>query len=102
MYKFELPYLYWIPKLHKNPSKYTCTGYSKCSTKPLSLLLTNIKTAVKETLQTYCATTYARSGMNQIWILYKSKELVNLKTQNFSQINSMKTLLFDLLHHNSS
>jgi hypothetical protein len=53
---------------------------------PLSLLLTNILTAVKEKLQTYCITTYARSGVNQMWILKKFKELLaNLKAQNISQ-----------------
>jgi hypothetical protein len=47
---------------------------------------------VKEKLQTYCATTYARSGVNQMWILKNSKELLaNLKAQNLSQINSIKT-----------
>ena len=64
---FDLPYLYWIHKLHRNPYKHRyIAGSSKCSTKPLSLLLT---TAVKEKLQTYCATTYTRSGVNQMWIL---------------------------------
>jgi hypothetical protein len=50
---------------------------------------------VKEKLQTYCATTYARSGVNQMWILKNSKELLaNLKAQNFSQINSIKHILY--------
>jgi hypothetical protein len=39
---FALPYLYWIPKLHKNPYKERyIAGSSKCCTKALSLLLTN-------------------------------------------------------------
>jgi hypothetical protein len=93
MNDFQLPYFYWIPKLHKNPNRHRyIAGSSKCSTKPLFLLLTNILTAVKKKLQTYCATTYARSGVNQMWILKNSKDvLANLKTQNFSQINSIKT-----------
>jgi hypothetical protein len=45
-----------------------------CFTKALSLLLTNILTAVKEKLETYCATTFARSGVNQMGILKNSKE----------------------------
>jgi hypothetical protein len=70
MNESELPYLYWIPKLHKNLYKDRyIAGSSKCSTKPLSVLLTNILKAVKEKLQTYCATTYVRSGVNQMWIL---------------------------------
>jgi hypothetical protein len=65
--EFALPYVYWIPKLHKNPYKHRyITGSNNCSTTPLSLLLTNILTAVKEKLQKYCVTTYARSGVNQM------------------------------------
>ena len=57
--EYELPYLSWIPKLHKTPYKQRyIAGSSKCSTKPLSLLLTKILTAVKKQLQTYCETTY--------------------------------------------
>ena len=97
---YELPYLYWIPKLHKTPYKQRyIAGSSKCSTKPLSLILTKILTAVKEKLQMYCATTYARSGVNQMWILKNSKELLeNLKSQNFSHINSIKTYDFTTLY----
>lgn len=45
--KFDLPYLYRNPKLYKSPIK---AGSSKCSTQPLSLLLTQILTVVKEKL----------------------------------------------------
>jgi hypothetical protein len=54
---------------------------------------------VKEKLQTYCATTYARSGVNQIWILKNSRDLLaNLKAQNFSQINGIKNNNFSTLY----
>ena len=57
--------LYWIPKLHKNPYKQRyIAGSAKCSTKPLSQILTRILTAVKEGLYKYCDTAYARSGVN--------------------------------------
>jgi hypothetical protein len=64
MNAYELPYLYWIPKLHKNPYRQRYfAGYNKYSTKPPSLLLTKILTTVKEKLQISCVTTYARSGV---------------------------------------
>jgi hypothetical protein len=83
---YELPYLYWIPKLHKTPYKQRfIAGSKKCSTKPLSILLTKILIAVKERLHMYCATVYARSGVNEMWILKNSKELLeNLKSPIFS------------------
>jgi hypothetical protein len=101
MNEFELPYLYWIPKLHKNQYKHRyITGSSKCSTKPLSLLLMKILTAVKEKLQTYCATTYTctRSGVNQMWIIKNCKELLaNLKPKTYL-IKSTKTYDFLTLY----
>ena len=45
----DLPYLYWIPKLHKTPCKEGyIAGSSTCSTKELSIHLTKILSAVKE------------------------------------------------------
>jgi hypothetical protein len=39
----DLPYLYWIPKLHKTPYKERyIAGSSTCSTKELSIHLTKI------------------------------------------------------------
>jgi hypothetical protein len=47
----------------------------------------------------YCATVYARSGVNQMWILKHSKELLeNLKSPFFSQIYSIKTYDFTTLY----
>ena len=47
----------------------------------------------------YCATVYARSGVNQMWILKNSKELLeSLKSPTFSQIYSIKTYDFTTLY----
>ena len=86
--------------MHKNPYKQRyIAGSSKCSTKPLSLLLTKLLTAVTESLQRYCSTTYSRSGVNQMWILKNSKELLdNLKSREFSKIDCIKTYDFSTLY----
>ena len=68
--QLDLPSLYWIPLLHKGSCKQCyVAGSAKCSTKPLSKLLTCILSAVKTGLQSYCDTSYSRSGVNQMWIL---------------------------------
>jgi hypothetical protein len=52
--------------------------------------------AVKEM---YCATVCARSGVNQLWILKNSKELLeSLKPPIFPQIFSIKTYDFTTLY----
>ena len=96
----ELPSLYWLPKLHKSPYKQRyIAGSAKCSTKPLSKLLTSILTAVKEGLQKYCDMAYSRSGVNQMWILKNSKDLLEcIKSRNLSFCNSIKTFDFSTLY----
>ena len=68
--ELDLHYIYWIQKMHKNPYKHIfIAGSSKCSTKLLSILLTELLTHIKQGLQKYCETSYSRSGVNQMWIL---------------------------------
>ena len=87
---------FWI---HKNPYKHRfIAGSSRCSTKPLSILLTKLLTHIKQGLQKYCETAYSRSGVNQIWILKNSKELLDhLKSQNFNLITNIKSFDFSTL-----
>jgi hypothetical protein len=55
--------------------------------------------AVKEGQHKYCETVYSRSGINHMWILKNSKDLLdNLKSRSFSQVSSVKTVDFSTLH----
>jgi hypothetical protein len=57
-------------------------GSSTCSTKELFIHLTKILSAVQEGQQKYCETVYSRSGINHMWILKNSKDLLdNLKSR---------------------
>jgi hypothetical protein len=96
----DLPYLYWIPKLHKTPCKERyIAGSSTCSTKELSIHLTKIMSAVNEEEQKYCETVHSRSGINHMWILKTSKDhLDNLKSRSFSHVSSIKTFDFSTLY----
>ena len=96
----DLPYLYWIPKLHKTPYKERyIAGSSTCSTKELSIHLTKILSAVKEGQQKYYETVYSCSGINHMWILRNSKDLLdNLKSSSFSLVSSIKTFDFATLY----
>ena len=94
--ELDLPYIYWISKMHKNPYKHRfIAGSSKCSIKLLSIILTKLLTHIKLGLQKYCETAYSRSGINQMWILKNSKELLeHLKSPTFNHVTSIKS--FDL------
>ena len=86
--------------MHKNPYKHRfIAGSSKCSTKPLSILLTKLLTHIKQGLQKYWETSYSRSGVNQVWILKNSKELLeHLQSPNFNHITSIKSFDFSTLY----
>ena len=105
--ELDLPYIYWIPKMHKNSYKHRfIAGSSKCSTKPLSILLTKLLTHINqglhkycETVHKYCETAYSRSGVNHLCILKNSKELLeHLQSPNFNHITSIKSFDFSTLY----
>ena len=86
--------------MHKNPHKYRfIAGSSKCSTKPLSILLTKLFTHIKQGLPKYCETSFSKSVVNQMWILKNSKELLeHLQSPNFNHITSIKSFDFSTLY----
>ena len=96
----DLPSLYWIPKLHKDPYKQRyIAGSTKCSTKPLSKLLTSILSTVKDGLKKYCNVIYSHSGINQMWILKNSKELLdNFNSNSLASVYSIKIYHFSTLY----
>jgi len=105
--ELDLPSPYWIPKLHKCPFKQRYIAWSaKCSTKPLSKLLTRILSAVKTGLRSYCDTSYSYSkgGVNQMWILKNSKDLLEyIQSRSLSFCNSTNAFdfstLYTTIHH---
>ena len=59
----KLPWLYWLPKLHKGPYKLRCIANSSaCLTTELSIHLTSCLTAIKNHVIKYCTTVYERNG----------------------------------------
>jgi len=93
--ELDLPLLYWIPKLYKCPFKQRyVAGSTRYSTKPLSILLTCILSAVKTGLQSYCDTSYSSVGVNQMWILKNSKDLLEyIQSRSVSSCYSIKAFL---------
>ena len=79
--------------------KYHWILLSNSVTEPLSILLTKLLTHIKQGLQKYCGTAYSRRGVNQMWILKNSKELLeHLKSPNFNHITSIKSFDFSILY----
>ena len=56
---------------------------------------------VKDGLKKYCDVIYSHSGINQMWILKKSKELLNnFNSNSLASVNSIKTYDFSTLYTN--
>ena len=74
----RLSYIYWTPKLHKSAVKHCfIAGSSKCTTKQLSSLLTKILTVIKTGLEKYCGVKTSHTGVNNMWILKNSTNLLS-------------------------
>ena len=96
----RLPYLYWTPKLHKSPVKHRfIAGFSKCTTKQLSSLLTKILTVIKTGLEKYCSIKTSHTGVNNMWILKNSKNLLSsLGHLGVHKATSIQTFDFSTLY----
>ena len=90
----NVPTLYWLPKLHKNPYKARFIAKSSsCTTTELSKLLTSCLTDVK-----YCEKVYERSGKNLFWSIKNSGEILDkLKARDFNA-TSLSTYDFSTLY----
>ena len=63
--------------------------------KPVSILLTKLLRHIEQGRQKYDEATFSRRGVNQMWILKNSQELLeNLKYPNFNYITSLKSVFF--------
>ena len=96
----RLPYLYWTPKPHKSPVKHPfIAGSSKCTTKQLSSLLTKILTVINTGLEKYCSVNTSHTGVNDMWILKTSTNLLSpLAYLGVRKATSIQTLDFSTLY----
>jgi hypothetical protein len=71
--EMSLPFLYWIPKMHKSPTKqrYIAASHS-CSTKPLSKMITFCLKLIQQTHSNYCKRITKNTGFNRMWIVDNS------------------------------
>ena len=82
LFKEELPTVYWMPKLHKNlyGSRFNAAS-NKCTTKPLSSLLTTCLTALLVHFEEYCAGICRNTGINCSWVINNAQSVLHSSHQ---------------------
>ena len=96
----KFPSFYWTPKLHKRAYKHRFIASSfDCTTKPLSVLLTRILSAIKGKLSNLSSVIYSRTGINEMWILKNSSELLQkMNSFHYPKITSIQMFDFSTLY----
>ncbi len=93
----KLPYLYWIPKMHKkqiSKQQYiAASGF--CTTKPISQMLTKASKRIDTQLQ-YLSTRFSQKyGINQYWIISKSTDVFKCSSHFNFKLNCRNIRTYD-------
>ena len=86
--------------LHKSSVKHCfIAGSSKCTIQQLSSLLTKILTVIKTGLEKYCSIKTSHTGVNNMWILKNSTDLLSsLSHLGVHRATSIETFDFSTLY----
>jgi len=93
----EFPFLYWIPKMHKKPyskQRYIAASY-KCTTKPLSAILTKCLKLVEKQHRIICRRYENNYGINPMWIINNSKSVQHRIAKSNRKRNSRNIRTYD-------
>ena len=73
-----LPFLYWIPKMHKKPSKQRYIAASHCcTTKPLSKKITHCLKLIQQSHTNFAEKVSKTRGYNRMWIVDNSVKVLD-------------------------
>lgn len=100
----NLPFLYWIPKMHKKPyskQRYIAAS-ARCSTKPLSAMLTKCLNLVEKQHRIIGNRYFTNHGTNPMWIVNNSTAVHNMLADlnRKKQVRNIRTYDFSTLYTN--
>ena len=92
----ELPFIYAIPKLHKNPTKFRFLVSQKtCPLKTLNQTLSKIFKLVLKQHRAWCNAIYRFSGINYMWIADDFSDVLNKIDKINARSKGVSTKQFD-------
>ena len=95
----NLPQIYWIPKLHKTPYKARfIAGSRSCTTTRLSKLITECLKLVRSHCTAYCKTIRERTGVNSMWIINNSLDVIRTLEEKQLSLTHVSTWDFSTLY----
>jgi hypothetical protein len=98
----DLPFLYWIPKMHKKPyskQRYIAAS-ARCSTKPLSAILTKCLKLIEGQHRIIGKRYFTNHGINPMWIINNSTAVHNMiaDLNSKKQVRNIRTYDFSTLY----
>ena len=91
--------IYWISKLHKTPYRARFSaGSSSCTTTRLSNLITECLKLVRSHCTAYCKTIRERTGVNCMWIIDNSLDVIRALEEKQLSLNRVSTWDFSTLY----
>lgn len=96
----KLPFMYWIPKFHKNPPKARfIVSSADCTTKSISKPLSQILKLLQRMHRAYCSSiSFARAGQNRMFIVENSAAVVAVLDSISKRGKSLGTFDFSTLY----
>ena len=93
----EIPLIYWIPKMHKNPigSRFIA-GSRVCALKPISKSFSKALKLILIHMKRYSNTVYERTNFRYFWIIENSLQFMDLVKDN--NLQHMQTFDFSTLY----
>ena len=90
----RLPIFYAIPKMHKPiPKMRYIAASNRCTTKPLSQIITKCLKLITEQHRKYCDQIYRRTGVNRMWVINNSQQVLEkIKQYNECSTNEIKNV----------
>jgi hypothetical protein len=98
----NLPFLYWIPKMHKKPyskQRYIAAS-ARCSIKPLSAILTKCFRLIEGQHRIIGKRYFTNHGINPMWIINNSTAVHNMiaDLNSKKQVRNIRTYDFSTLY----